>query len=84
MRETREGRQARIAEHMVANGNLHYMQPRRYSVEIDGNFKTVYAMSRVMAAIAVFGNSIRPVSWVDKKDVTIVNSKFGQIFVREA
>jgi hypothetical protein len=48
------------------------MQPKRYSVERDGKFTTVMAMSRCMAAVAVYPD-LRPISWVEHKDYTVVN-----------
>lgn len=48
------------------------MQAKRYSVERNGKFMTVKAMSRCMAAVGAYPD-LRPISWVDHKDYTIVN-----------
>jgi len=55
------------------------MEPKKYSVERDGKFTTVKAMSRCMAAVGLYPD-LRPISWVEHKDYTIVN---GIVTVRE-
>ena len=56
------------------------MEPKRYSVERDGKFVTVKAMSRCMAAVGVYPDP-RPISWVEHKDYTVVNKV---VIVRKA